>query len=757
MTATDPPNQPPHVTGYGERRMADGSIYRGNLLAGVPQGAGMLQRPDGAIYQGAFDAGLPHGPGTLRLADGRVFRSVWTIGKAGKLERLEDQGAAPTPQRPDVAAPAPAESNALGAGVSADPGPAQVVKPARRPFPTGLLPLAGAALLGAAAVLGVVALLGAQPTARNTPPPVAAPSVATTETPANVAPEVAATAPQATPAPAPSAISQPATPAPDPTPSVQDRLTGYFLWLDTGGQSLGIDIAWDGPTAQITVDNTSALQGSVFQFDTYRTTGRIVDGALHFDALGRIDRSVSIPSVLTPYEAISARLQSGYDARTLDLALQPPATRLERIRLRDTRLAETATDSARFAAPLHLSAQLNGKRRLDLRLDNIRSASHGVLWADAGGAIAGLGNLSGTVALVIGARVQPAIAGKTPDQRILLIAAAAGGQTGLSLTPTDGGADQPITLSTGLISAPGDTVGHRMTGIVGVETASGSLTGEARLIEAMSLSDFAGTFAMADPQVLYTPWTMVTIDPVTAPDRITLYHQPSAYGGNVEITEPRIILLGDRIALRWQGKDHHMYFDRDLLRIDEMAPNGPTLNTRFLKRQTPAQVARFQAGLAAQEEDIGRVLARLKGNSMYFEGRATDGNRFRKTKIIMDFITLENGQLVATTEVEIEGARRARGYMGILTGWIPGSPVTPGLPQIQLLEIFGGPIDTFDRYLSMGRWQKPVPVDDILPLTLQIELSPSGEGRFRILSGKSKEFPRGLQGEGTLTMRQTPR
>lgn len=93
-------------TGYGEKTYPDGSQYFGNLVLGVPQGAGMLTRPNGTVYEGAFQDGLPHGAGALRQANGKQYRGTWVQGRATNLTLVHDSvhiaQPAGTPARPDA-------------------------------------------------------------------------------------------------------------------------------------------------------------------------------------------------------------------------------------------------------------------------------------------------------------------------------------------------------------------------------------------------------------------------------------------------------------------------------------------------------------------------------------------------------------------------------------------------------------------------------------------------------------------------------
>ncbi len=68
------------LDGAGISLDAAGNRYEGSFVAGVPEGEGRLMARDGSIYRGGFRAGLKHGAGTLRLAGGTEIRSVWRDG-----------------------------------------------------------------------------------------------------------------------------------------------------------------------------------------------------------------------------------------------------------------------------------------------------------------------------------------------------------------------------------------------------------------------------------------------------------------------------------------------------------------------------------------------------------------------------------------------------------------------------------------------------------------------------------------------------
>ena len=58
----------------------DGSRYRGDLVRGLPHGAGAMTYADGSAYDGDFRDGVPHGLGTYRTATGDVLTGTFLDG-----------------------------------------------------------------------------------------------------------------------------------------------------------------------------------------------------------------------------------------------------------------------------------------------------------------------------------------------------------------------------------------------------------------------------------------------------------------------------------------------------------------------------------------------------------------------------------------------------------------------------------------------------------------------------------------------------
>lgn len=70
-----------------QEELADGSVYRGALKDGKPEGSGVLLRPDGARFSGWFTNGRKNGPGILKHKDGAVIAGIW------ENDRLAGDGA----------------------------------------------------------------------------------------------------------------------------------------------------------------------------------------------------------------------------------------------------------------------------------------------------------------------------------------------------------------------------------------------------------------------------------------------------------------------------------------------------------------------------------------------------------------------------------------------------------------------------------------------------------------------------------------
>jgi hypothetical protein len=154
--------------GYAEELLADGSVYHGNFLNGIREGAGRLTRPDGVRYEGSFVNGVPHGKGILCQPDGKMFSGIWTHGKAGKLDRInkDTDGSDPAAQsgapHPLHEAPAPAPAH-------------ETTKPAHASFAihrqrlSPILPTIGALMLFAGGLGYALALFGNTPMRNETP------------------------------------------------------------------------------------------------------------------------------------------------------------------------------------------------------------------------------------------------------------------------------------------------------------------------------------------------------------------------------------------------------------------------------------------------------------------------------------------------------------------------------------------------------------------------------------------------------------
>ncbi|HZR02149.1 MAG TPA: hypothetical protein VFA81_03120 [Burkholderiales bacterium] len=69
------------LSGRGELRMADGSIYDGDWVDGKPEGYGKFTSTDGSTYVGGWTAGKQDGPGTLTDKNGKRVTGTWRAGQ----------------------------------------------------------------------------------------------------------------------------------------------------------------------------------------------------------------------------------------------------------------------------------------------------------------------------------------------------------------------------------------------------------------------------------------------------------------------------------------------------------------------------------------------------------------------------------------------------------------------------------------------------------------------------------------------------
>ena len=67
-------------TGYGSRVYANGDLYVGDLVYGVPQGVGEYRFAAGGVYQGEFAGGTFHGVGRMEWAGGAVYEGDFVNG-----------------------------------------------------------------------------------------------------------------------------------------------------------------------------------------------------------------------------------------------------------------------------------------------------------------------------------------------------------------------------------------------------------------------------------------------------------------------------------------------------------------------------------------------------------------------------------------------------------------------------------------------------------------------------------------------------
>jgi hypothetical protein len=69
------------LTGRGVCFHANGDVYQGSFVEGVPHGKGCLRYSNGNEYNGYFLKGKCHGQGKLKYPDGSVFTCEWSSGK----------------------------------------------------------------------------------------------------------------------------------------------------------------------------------------------------------------------------------------------------------------------------------------------------------------------------------------------------------------------------------------------------------------------------------------------------------------------------------------------------------------------------------------------------------------------------------------------------------------------------------------------------------------------------------------------------
>lgn len=73
-------SQAEQYTGFGSRVYANGDLYVGELVFGVPQGVGEYRFAAGGFYQGEFAGGTFHGVGRMEWAGGAVYEGDFVNG-----------------------------------------------------------------------------------------------------------------------------------------------------------------------------------------------------------------------------------------------------------------------------------------------------------------------------------------------------------------------------------------------------------------------------------------------------------------------------------------------------------------------------------------------------------------------------------------------------------------------------------------------------------------------------------------------------
>ena len=79
--------------------------YRGEFLAGLPHGVGVLQSSSGVDYKGFFQFGQPNGIGEMTTADDVIYSGAWDRGTyRGPLPRAQVEHVIDTSERAAIVA-----------------------------------------------------------------------------------------------------------------------------------------------------------------------------------------------------------------------------------------------------------------------------------------------------------------------------------------------------------------------------------------------------------------------------------------------------------------------------------------------------------------------------------------------------------------------------------------------------------------------------------------------------------------------------
>ena len=84
---------------------SDNFDYRGEFLAGLPHGVGVLNASNGLCYKGFFMHGQPNGIGEMTSADGEEYSGAWDKGAyRGTLPKAQIDHVVDTSQRAAIVA-----------------------------------------------------------------------------------------------------------------------------------------------------------------------------------------------------------------------------------------------------------------------------------------------------------------------------------------------------------------------------------------------------------------------------------------------------------------------------------------------------------------------------------------------------------------------------------------------------------------------------------------------------------------------------
>jgi len=745
---TDP--KAARLTGYAEEELPDGSVYRGSFLNGTRHGAGMLTRPDGVTFQGAFESGLPHGPGTLRQADGRLFRGVWTKGRAGPLEAL-DAGPfkARTQEGRQDARPPPSDRPQA----SADP--CEIVQPAAEAMPRALIsrlaPFATAAAAGAVAVLVVLYSFGA-----FRGPPVAPPAVVAQESTKQAVLVKAAGPDSPSPAPAPA----PALVMNAPSAETHATMTGYFLAESDSGTYLGLSLVFDGTVARIGLDERTIYEATNLSVSSSTAYTGLLEGdtvTFQYRVPGATSNSDS--EVLTlrsdPDGNLLLTSTDGQEAIAV-LRRLSDAERTSHLAKRDGVARQKSADASRFAAPLHLRADIPD-RPFDITLRRTATMASGVLRAEASGRWHGKGDISGSVLVVIADRDQALLSREAVS---VIITSDPNGRDPLMIE-RGGLSAEPLNVLAALRGSGENGFDMPWTGRFLSDGEDQPISAAAALFRPQPLSRFAGTYASPHPERMSSRFYLVGIDPADNDRRLRVENTSNRYSSFLERSTVPFTLLGDMIEFSWNRQIRRLRFHRDRLELTSVSWGGEESDIEYLRPLSRTEVKRYEDSVARIPSLKAAAVERLAGQRMVLDGVGPDGsNKIRTFRITVDFKRKQSSfvtEIYTTISADIEGLRPAWGGPGVVVGWIPdiGNEASQ-LPTIPIWIHANEDIDLgYDGFMIMSPAASPVTNADLLALDLRIDLD-SIDRRFRMFVRKSAGFPEGMVGKDTYQLSPIP-